>query len=450
MAMSADIKEIHQEFLNSEGICTDTRQLAPNCFFVALKGDNFDGNAFVLAALKAGAKTILMEEKTPYNDASLAPYSAQIFFADDTLEALQDLARFHRKYLNLPLIALTGSNGKTTTKELLHATLSQEFNCMATLGNLNNHIGVPLTLLGMNKETDVGIVEMGANHQGEIAALCQIAMPNFGYITNFGKAHLEGFGGEEGVIKGKSELIDYLGQTGGHMFVQATDHRQMERTKGMERTILNKEDHWQVLQNIQSENPSLKPKKAVPTLTLNSEKGSVHTQLIGDYNLPNVIAAAEIGTYFGVSWDEIKKALESYVPKMNRSQGLKRGNHDLIMDAYNANPSSVRAALIHFDQTHCEGNKTIILGDMFELGPKALEEHQRIVDLAKQLSFDEIYLTGSLFHQTQHESPHIHSFEHFKALENDLLESPPKLGSVLIKGSRGMALERLLDSVFKA
>jgi UDP-N-acetylmuramoyl-tripeptide--D-alanyl-D-alanine ligase len=450
MAMSADIQEIHQEFLKSEGICTDTRQLAPDCFFVALKGDNFDGNAFVLEALKAGAKTILMENKTLYNDASLAPYSAQIFFVNDTLKALQNLARFHRKYLNLPLIALTGSNGKTTTKELLHATLSQKFNCMATLGNLNNHIGVPLTILGMNKQTEFGIVEMGANHLGEIAELCQIAMPNFGYITNFGKAHLEGFGGEEGVIKGKSELIDYLRKTGGHMFVQATDQRQLERTNGIERTILNKEDHWQVLQNIQSENPSLKPKKAVPTLTLNSEKGSVHTQLIGDYNLPNVIAAAEIGTYFGVSWDEIKKALESYRPKMNRSQGLKRGNHDLIMDAYNANPSSVLAALIHFDQTPCEGNKTIILGDMFELGPKALEEHQLIVDLAEQLSFDEIYIAGSLFNQTQHNSPHIHCFEHFDTLEIDLLESPPKSGSVLIKGSRGMALERLLDSVFKA
>jgi len=434
--MSADIKEIHKEFLKSKGICTDTRQLAPECFFVALKGDNFDGNAFVLEALKKGAKTILMEGSTSYNDVSLAPYRSQIFFVDNTLESLQDLARFHRKYLNLPLIALTGSNGKTTTKELLHATLSKQFSCIATSGNLNNHIGVPLTLLRMNKQTEIGIIEMGANHQGEIAELCRIAMPNFGFITNFGKAHLEGFGGEEGVIRGKSELITYHKKNGGLMFIQFTDEKQMQLTQGLNRVIINENV---VRTRIESD---------TEILSISGPEGPINSQMIGSYNVSNIIAAIEIALYFKVPWLKIKNAIEDYQPSMNRSQVIKLDMYYVIMDAYNANPSSMVAALENFSKLKKRSRSTVILGDMLELGKASEREHQAILDRACQLNFDNILLAGSNFEKTHCHDKRVQIFSSYEALEAYLIKEPPSYGRVLIKGSRGMALERLLEKVF--
>ena len=290
---------------------------------------------------------------------------------------------------------------------------------------------------------------MGANHQGEIALLCRIAEPNYGYITNFGKAHLEGFGGVEGVIKGKSELIDYLRDTQGLMFVQSTDEKQMQRTEDLTRVVLNPKQQWKVIAESGANKTYSEGNIALDTLALSGPEGVVHTQLIGQYNTPNVIAAAEIAQHYDIAWEEIKSALEQYTPRMNRSQGIKRGIHDLIMDSYNANPSSVQQALGHFARTKTNGFKAVILGDMFELGQEAAVEHQIIVTQAEQLGFDQIYLAGVNFSQTEFDSSQTLCFSDYGALEKYLLSNPPKHGSILIKGSRGMALERLLNTVFK-
>ena len=454
MTKRASLDSIYDCYLNSAEVSTDTRELSKGCFFVALKGDNFDGNTFAVSALEAGAAFVLMDDVKLYANPSLSSYLDRILLVDDALKSLQELATHHRRTLNLPILALTGSNGKTTTKELLHATLSQKFNCLATAGNLNNHIGVPLTLLRMNQSTELGIVEMGANHQKEIEFLCQIAEPNFGYITNYGKAHLEGFGGVEGVIKGKSELIDYLHETNGRMFVQSTDHEQLKRTKDMPHTVLNVNQHWAINSEHSATQAHAQGKAyaqshtSQDTLVLSGPLGDIHTQLIGNYNTPNVIAAVEIAQYFDVSRKKIKSALEEYTPRMNRSQGMKRGSYNLIMDAYNANPSSMQLALEHFAQTAGSGSKAVILGDMFELGQEAALEHQSIVTQAEQLGFDEIYLAGHNFSQTQFEPAKTSCFKDYKSLEEHLVAHPPKHTSILVKGSRGMALERLLNTVF--
>jgi UDP-N-acetylmuramoyl-tripeptide--D-alanyl-D-alanine ligase len=390
-----------------------------------------------------------MDDQVLSTSESLASFKDQILLVDNTLTALQDLAKHHRRTLNLPLLALTGSNGKTTTKELLHAALSKRYRCMATLGNLNNHIGVPLTLLRMNHTTEIGIVEMGANHQKEIEFLCLIAEPNFGYITNYGKAHLEGFGGMEGVIKGKSELIDYLQTTNGHMFVQSTDAEQIKRTTTLQRTVLNAEQQWQVTDQDSASQKSKQNTLSQQTLSVSGPQGTLQTQLIGAYNTTNIIAAAEIAAYFEVSWGDVKSALTNYIPQMNRSQRLRRGSYELIMDAYNANPSSIEAALSHFAQTRTNETKTVILGDMFELGQHAQSEHQLIVERAQALGFDRIYLSGSNFSKTSHDPDQSSCFLDYNALEEHLLTDPPPRGTILIKGSRGMALERLLYTVFK-
>ena len=449
MTKRAELPHIYDCFLKSSAVCTDTRKLSKGCFFVALKGDNFDGNTFAAHALESGAKFVLMDDEALSKSESLTSFRDQMLVVDDTLTALQDLAKHHRRTLNLPLLALTGSNGKTTTKELLHAALSKKYQCVATLGNLNNHIGVPLTLLRMNHTTELGIVEMGANHQKEIAFLCQIAEPNFGYITNYGKAHLEGFGGLEGVIKGKSELIDYLHTTNGHMFVQSTDKEQIKRTKTLQRTLLNAGPQWQVTDQNSASHKSKKNNLSQQTLRVSGPHGTLQTQLIGAYNTINVIAAAEIAAYFKVSWDDVKSALTNYIPQMNRSQRLRRGSYELIMDAYNANPSSIAAALSHFAQTTTNGSKTVILGDMFELGQHAESEHQLIVEQAQALGFDRIYLSGVNFYKTSHDPDQSSCFLDYNALEEHLLADPPPPGTILIKGSRGMALERLLHTVFK-
>lgn len=445
----ATLDHIYSCFLQSTEVCTDTRQLSPGCFFIALTGENFNGNTFVAQALESGAKFVLMDDQAVSTSESLDSFRDQILLVDNTLTALQDLAKHHRRTLDLPILALTGSNGKTTTKELLHAALSKKYRCMATLGNLNNHIGVPLTLLRMNHTTELGIVEMGANHQKEIAFLCQIAEPNFGYITNYGKAHLEGFGGVEGVIKGKSELIDYLQTTDGHMFVQSTDAEQIKRTNTLQRTVLNVDQQWQVTDQNSASQKSKQNNLSQQNLCVSGPQGTLQTQLVGAYNTANIIAAVEIAAYFKVSWGDVKSALTDYIPQMNRSQPLRRGSYELIMDAYNANPSSIEAALSHFAQTTTKGAKTVILGDMFELGQHAQREHQLIVERAQALGFDRIYLSGANFYKTSHDPDQSPCFLDYSALEEHLLADPPPPGTILIKGSRGMALERLLHTVFK-
>lgn len=421
-----NISEIHTLFLQSTGVCTDTRQLKKGNLYIALKGDNFNGNAFAKAALEKGASAAIIDEENYLTEGST--------LVNNGLQALQELAQYHRSFLNIPIIALTGSNGKTTTKELINAVLSQKYSTVATIGNLNNHIGVPLTLLSMTKETEIGIVEMGANHQGEIASLCEIAQPNFGYITNFGKAHLEGFGGEEGVIKGKSELYAYIQKTKGLVFVNLEDPIQVRLTEEIERfTFGNKEADI-----------STRLTSANPWVCLSLEDVSISSQLIGQYNANNIAAALAMGVYFKLSKAAIKKGIEDYIPTNNRSQIIEKQGHTIILDAYNANPTSMEAALRNLSIQEAE-NKIAILGDMYEVGPTTDKEHTHIAALAATLGIDEIHVVGQHFFDNAILENNLRSYASFEAFRESFKASIKKESTILIKGSRGMAMERVLD-----
>lgn len=421
-----NLSSLHQLFLKSSGICTDTRKIKKDCLFFALKGAHFNGNTFAQEALQQGALAAVIDEKE-------FEVGASTLYCPDALQTLQDLATFHRKYLRIPILSLTGSNGKTTTKELIHAVLSKKFECVATEGNLNNHIGVPLTLLKMTPSTQFGIVEMGANHQGEIAVLCEIAQPNYGYITNFGKAHLEGFGGVEGVIKGKSELYKFLQKTNGRVFVNGRDAKQLELTEGIERTLFNKEHTNKKI--------TLLPNQEFVGVRI--ENTSIQTHLTGAYNFSNIAAAISMGYYFDIPLAEIKQALESYIPQMNRSQILEHHGHRIIMDAYNANPTSMIAAIHNIEEFNAE-KKCLILGDMFELGTEASKEHQAITDYLEKSLPGKIFLVGENFYRTINTSAQIEKFETFDSFKVYLSKHPIPSSLILIKGSRGMALERCL------
>lgn len=424
-----EIHTLHARFSECTSVCTDTRKITKNCIFFALKGANFDGNTFAEEAIKQGAKYVVIDNKD-YQKAT------NTILVDDALEALQNLASYHRENLGTTIIALTGSNGKTTTKELINAVLSRKYKTTATIGNLNNHIGVPLTLLSMTKDTQIGIVEMGANHQKEIAFLCAIAKPDYGYITNFGKAHLEGFGGVEGVIKGKSEMYTYLIAAHKQMFVNTTDTIQVEKTKTAQIIPFgtNEKDNQLTIQFLNAD----------PFVCLRFRNHTITSHLIGAYNFSNMAVAITIGNYFKVSDSEIKAAIEGYIPTNNRSQIITKGTTNIILDAYNANPSSMKVALEHFSQQK-HPNKIALLGDMFELGSEAKIEHQNIADLACKLHIDKVFLLGANFFQTTCIDPKVtcyQSFETFKATFNaQILDE----ALVIIKGSRGMALERVLD-----
>ncbi|MFT6843643.1 MAG: UDP-N-acetylmuramoyl-tripeptide--D-alanyl-D-alanine ligase [Psychroserpens sp.] len=401
---------------------TDTRSIRKNTLFFALKGDNFNGNSFAEEALKLGASFAIVDEiayQTKEN----------IILVDNVLKTIQQLANYHRKQLNIPVIGLTGSNGKTTTKELIHVVLSKKYNVKATKGNLNNHIGVPLTLLSMTDKTELGIVEMGANHQKEIEILCTITEPDFGYITNFGKAHLAGFGGIEGVIKGKSELYTFLKENKKTVFVNIDDKIQVEKTKNIKSVCFNDED----LQFIEV-NPFVK---------LLYKNTIINSNLIGKYNYTNIAAAITIGAYFKVSGHEMKEAIENYIPKNNRSQIIETPNNKIILDAYNANPSSMIVALENFASIKAE-SKVVILGDMFELGKDSLNEHQAIIDLVTSLNFDRKLFVGENFNLGKTNEL---QFKSYQDLEEYLKKNPLDNQSILIKGSRGMRLERLLDLI---
>ena len=425
------IQELHQLFLTAKSVSTDTRTLEKGTLFFALKGQNFNGNTFAKKALDLGASYCIIDEVQE-------PNHAHFILVDDVLETLQKLANYHRNYLKTPIVALTGSNGNTTTKELIHSALKQRYKTQATLGNLNNHIGVPLTLLQMDESTEIGIVEMGANHIGEIAQLCKIANPDFGYITNFGKAHLEGFGSEEGVVKGKSELYDYLKQKKGTIFLNVDDKKQVKQVGDYQNRITfsvgNRSDFIVTLQ------------KESPFLCLEVKDKLIHTQLLGRYNFTNTAAAIAIGLHFDVDLKSIKKGIESYAPKNNRSQILKQNSNTIILDAYNANPSSVEAALKNF-KTMEGDQKIVILGDMFELGKQSYAEHQSVIDLAKSLDFSQLYLVGNHFFEHHQNYSNVLFFKDFERLKIHLEDYPIKQSMVLVKGSRGMALERLLELV---
>lgn len=421
------INQLHLLFLKCKAVSTDTRKIKPDSLFFALKGENFNGNTFAKKALEAGAKYVVIDEKEYYQ-------SKHTILVENVLESLQKLANYHRNYLKLPIIALTGSNGKTTTKELIHAALSQKYKTVATLGNLNNHIGVPLTLLTMDKETELGIVEMGANHPKEIAFLCEIAQPDYGYITNFGKAHLEGFGSLEGVVNAKCELYDYLKQNNKYIFLNADDAKQLEKLKTYIKKIgfsKNKTDYYKI--ELLDTNPFVK---------LQVEQTIINSNLIGDYNFSNLGAATIIAEYFNVPLEKIKNGIENYIPQNNRSQIINKNTNKIILDAYNANPSSMEAAISNFNLLK-EKNKIVILGDMFELGTEAEKEHQQIASFANNASFQNIYLIGENFFKTNTISSNIKCFKNFDSFKNQF--KVPSNSTLLIKGSRGMALERILD-----
>jgi UDP-N-acetylmuramoyl-tripeptide--D-alanyl-D-alanine ligase len=428
-----EITELYPYYLQCSAVCTDTRKLSENCLFIALKGPNFNGNRFAGHALKEGAAFAVVDEWDLASEGLSPTEKERLLLVEDGLSSLQALGRYHRRTLGTPIVALTGSNGKTTTKELISAVLSHGKNTLATEGNLNNHIGVPLTLLRLKKETEIAVVEMGANHQKEIAFLCSLAEPDYGYITNFGKAHLEGFGGVEGVIKGKSEMYDYLLSAQKTVFLNADDPIQREKLEGYVQKIgFSRQDSQYFKIELREEHPHL---------VLEAEGVQLPTNLSGVYNFTNCAAAVLIGKYFGIPLENIKSALQTYVPQNMRSQWVEKGEHRILLDAYNANPTSMMAALGLFDQLESE-TKWAILGDMFELGKAAEEEHQAVADYLKKMRLKEAYLVGEHFYGVQTDLPR---FESFELLAEHLKNNPLSPGSILIKGSRGMALERLLD-----
>lgn len=420
------ISALYPIFLEHPEICTDTRKITKGCIFFALKGDRFNGNCFAKEALEKGAAYAVIDEKPEQ-------LLHRMILVDDALRTLQTLATYHRNQFNIPVIGLTGSNGKTTTKELIYNVLKQRFNTVATKGNLNNHIGVPLTLLRITKKTEIAVIEMGANHLEEIAFLCKIANPTHGYITNFGKAHLEGFGSEEGVVRGKSELYTYLKSTSGYIFFNQDDPKQVEILEH----YAKKRSFGETEGNI-----TIKLLEADPMVKVQFQSYYMYSNLLGNYNFANICAAILIGHHFEVPIKAIKKAIDHYIPNNNRSQIIETKGMKIILDAYNANPTSMKAAIENFNQMLL-GNKVLILGDMFELGKNAQKEHQYIAELASDCQFKQVFLVGSHFAQTA--VPGTIVCNDFEALKEEVATAPLKNCSILIKGSRGMALERILD-----
>ena len=422
-----DISKLHSIFLKSNGVSTDTRTIKKDSIFFALTGENFNGNAYAKQALEKGAKLAVVDDKNLIGDS--------YFYCEDVLICLQQLSNFHRKYLKLPIIAITGSNGKTTTKKLVYNVLKQKFDAKATKGNLNNHIGVPLTLLSFTDKTEIGIVEMGANHQKEIELLCSIAEPNYGYITNYGKAHLEGFGGVEGVIKGKSEMYDFISSNNGVAFVNADDEIQLTKTKNMSRYSIGEKDADCIIECLETN----------PTIKIKFQDKPIQSTLIGSYNFKNIAAAVGIGAYFKLSFDAIKKGIESFTTEGNRSQFIETKHNTILLDAYNANPTSMEAALNNFSIIDKQ-DKMLILGDMFEIGEDSLKEHETIIKLAGKLQFKKILVCGHYFFNANENSNHkVEAFKNYDDLANYLKKKSFHNKSILIKGSRGMALERCLE-----
>ncbi|MFN3756110.1 MAG: UDP-N-acetylmuramoyl-tripeptide--D-alanyl-D-alanine ligase [Flavobacterium sp.] len=425
------IKEIHDCYLSCVNVVIDTRKIINGSLFVALRGANVDGNDFALQALNAGAYYALIDRDDCYVD-------DRTILVENSLKTLQELATFHREFLKIPIIGLTGSNGKTTTKELFLRVLQKKYNTCATVGNLNNHIGVPLTLLSFTSDTEIGIVEMGANHQKEIAFLSSIAKPDVGYITNFGKAHLEGFGGVEGVIKGKSELYDFIKLNKGQLLVNIDDPIQEEKTRGFDRFTFSFID---VAADVY-----LKFQMVDNFVVITHDHTVISTNLIGSYNASNIAAAIALGIYFNIEIHLIKEAIESYSPDNNRSQVLQHGEHRVILDAYNANPSSMEVAIQNFGLMEYS-SKMMILGDMFELGEESPLEHHRIAELALGLNDVTTYFVGEHFFKSskEFELSKVNFFHDFDSLVEELRLHPIKKSLLLIKGSRGMALERVLN-----
>lgn len=414
-------------FLQCEKVTIDSRKIEKNDIFFAFSGETFNAATLAEDAIRKGAIAVIVEQKQFEN------VEKNIFYVSSTLDFLQELATYHRDKLIIPIIALTGSNGKTTTKEIIHAVLSQKYKVQYTYGNLNNHIGVPLTLLSIRDDHEMAVVEMGANHQKEIEMLCDIAKPNFGYITNFGKAHLEGFGGVEGVINGKSELYDYLKDHGQTILVNENDPIQVEKTVNYSPKIT----FGSASSNYQFEEFS---EGNLVGLIFNGQQAL--SNLTGNYNFTNLCAAASLGFHFNLNFNEIKSAIENYMPTNMRSQVLKKDRKTFVLDTYNANPSSMAESLKNFSTF--KGTKTIIIGDMLELGEESKKEHDSILELAKSLDFDEVITVGQHFRTSNKEGK---AFINGKELSEFLKSHQLKSENILLKGSRGIALEQVLEFI---
>ena len=426
-----DISKIYELFNKYKSVSIDTRSIKPNDIFFAIKGPNFDGNNFALQAIKTGASYVISDNP------SISKKSEKIIYVENSIKALQKLANYHRRKLNTKIIAITGSNGKTTSKELIFNVLKTKYKTTATKGNLNNHLGVPLSLLEINENTEFGIIEMGANHLNEIAQLCKIAEPSFGYITNFGNAHLEGFGSIEGVIKGKSELYNYLKNNKNLIFHNSENIKQTSLINNYKNTYsfgINSKSNC-IINKSKSEN----------TLNVSFQNKIIKSTIYGDYNFENICIAIAIGKFFKVDFNNIKKGIESYIPKNNRSQISLKNNNTIILDAYNANPTSMSLALESFKKTNYK-NKMIVLGDMFELGKDSNHYHQEITNSLEKINDSTIYIVGEYFCNTKH-SDRIKSFSSTKELINNLSKTNVSDYSILIKGSRGMQLEKIIEFI---
>jgi UDP-N-acetylmuramoyl-tripeptide--D-alanyl-D-alanine ligase len=430
------IAELYQIFSDHPNICTDTRKVRNGDIFFALKGDHFNGNQFAIQALDNGAAYAIIDQEVD----DPATHGDRLIRTNDALTTLQALAAYHRNQFTIPFIAITGSNGKTTTKELVHAVLSEKYKTYTTEGNLNNHIGIPLTILKIKKDAQIAIVEMGANHLGEIAGYCIYTRPTHGLITNVGKAHLEGFGGPDGVIKGKGELFDYLRAYGGGAFVM-WDYEYLQRmSKGIGEVYSYGTNHADITGISDQASPYLKVK-----ITKGSSLGSIQTKLIGEYNLANVLAAVCLGSYFKVDPGRIKKGIEEYEPSNSRSQLIQLGRNFIVLDAYNANPSSMKLAIENFVQFPA-ANKILLLGSMMELGADSLAEHEQIIQQIRKNKWKDVALVGGDFLKIPH--PYI-SFSNAKEAGNWVASQLFDNTAFLIKGSRSMQMEKTIQSLIQ-
>ena len=441
-----EMKELYELFLQHPTITTDSRDVPEGSMFFALKGDTFDGNAYAISALEKGAAYAVIDEKEYAKESN-----DRLILVEDVLTTLQQLAKYHRVHLGTPIIGITGTNGKTTTKELISAVLKKKYNVLYTQGNFNNHIGVPKTLLQLTKEHDIAVIEMGANHPGEIKTLVEIVLPDFGIITNVGKAHLLGFGSFEGVIRTKGELYDFLRTIQGTAFINNDNPHLLGISNGLKLVKYGQKDAKDLL--VKGEllecNPFLKfewqtSSTLTPQLsTVNCQLSTVQTRLIGSYNLDNALAAACIGTFFNVPATDISAALEEYTPSNNRSQLTITQDNKLVVDAYNANPTSMRAALDNFRLIKAE-HKMCILGQMGELGDVSEEEHQKVIDLLGDCGFEKVWLVGENFAKTAHPA-HYRLFANVEEVKAAIATEKPQGYLILIKGSNSNKLVQTVE-----
>lgn len=424
------IEKIYKLYKTAYTVTTDSRTITQGCVFVALKGEHFDGNDFALNVAEEGIAACVIADRKDL------PQHERLFVVEDSLKALQELANYHRKQLDTPIIGITGTNGKTTTKELVSAVLAKKYNILFTQGNFNNQLGVPLTLLRIKPDTELAVIEMGASHPGDINELTGIGEPNYGMITNIGRAHLRDFGGYEGVIKTKNEMYQYIAAQKGLLFVNKDNELLMDLSKSINKVTYGTSNDADIQGKLLSANPYL-------SVEWNGKK--IDTQLVGDYNFENVMAAICIGTYFNVAANDIVEALSSYRPTNNRSQVIETARNRVVMDAYNANPTSMSHSIKNF-RNICKSDNLLILGDMRELGNESEQEHKNILELIKELRFENVYLVGEEFQRVAKNSK-FSTFINVEELAQYLQQHPVSGRDILVKGSNSIHLNKIIDSL---